>query len=72
MEDFEVRQALAVIKERVNAIKNEPDWKQKIADEWNKEETKSANSYVSACKSFLKFRICGNWCFETKFLKKSG
>lgn len=72
MEDFEVRQALAVIKERVNAIKNEPDWKQKIADEWNKEETKSANSYASARKSFLKFRIRGNWCFETKFLKKSG
>lgn len=35
MEDFEVRQALAVIKERVAAIKQEPDWKQKMADEWN-------------------------------------
>lgn len=35
MEDFEVRQALAVIKERVNEIKQEPDWKQKMADEWN-------------------------------------
>lgn len=35
MEDFEVRQALAVIKERVDAIKKEPDWKQKMADEWN-------------------------------------
>ena len=35
MEDFEVRQALAVIKERVEQIKEEPDWKQKMADEWN-------------------------------------
>lgn len=35
MEDFEVRQALAVIKDRVNEIKEEPDWKQKMAEEWN-------------------------------------
>lgn len=35
MEDFEVRQALSLIKERVDAIKKEPDWKQKMADEWN-------------------------------------
>jgi spore coat polysaccharide biosynthesis predicted glycosyltransferase SpsG len=28
MEDFDVRQALAVIKERVAKIKEEPDWKQ--------------------------------------------
>jgi hypothetical protein len=35
MEDFEVRQALAVIKDRVDNIKQEPDWKQKMADEWN-------------------------------------
>jgi hypothetical protein len=35
MEDFEVRQALAVIKERVVKIKEEPDWKEKMAEEWN-------------------------------------
>lgn len=35
MEDFEVRQALAVIKERVAKIKEEPDWKEKMAEEWN-------------------------------------
>lgn len=35
MEDFEVRQALAVIKERVGKIKEEPDWKEKMAEEWN-------------------------------------
>lgn len=35
MEDYEVRAALAVIKERVNDIKQEPDWKEKMADEWN-------------------------------------
>ena len=35
MEDFEVRQALAVIKDRVTEIKQQPDWKQKMAEEWN-------------------------------------
>jgi len=36
MEDYEVRQALAIIKDRVNEIKQDDDWKQNIADEWNK------------------------------------
>lgn len=35
MEDYEVRQALAVIKDRVNEIKQNDDWKQNIAKEWN-------------------------------------
>jgi hypothetical protein len=35
MEDLEVRQALAVIKERVKDMKQDQDWKQKIANEWN-------------------------------------
>lgn len=45
MEDFEIRQALAVIKERVNDIKKDVDWKQKMADEWNQaNEEKNANA----------------------------
>jgi len=45
MEDFEVRQALAVIKDRVNEIKQEPDWKEKMAAEWNQanQDEKVAN-----------------------------
>lgn len=35
MEDFEVRQALAIIKDRVQEIKKDNDWKEKIAKEWN-------------------------------------
>ena len=35
MEDYEVRQALAIIKDRVNEIKQDDDWNQNIADEWN-------------------------------------
>jgi len=35
MEDYEVRQALAIIKDRVNEITKEDDWKEKLADEWN-------------------------------------
>ena len=36
MEDFEVRQAFEVIRERVTEIKADQDWKKNIADEWNK------------------------------------
>lgn len=36
MEDYEVRQALSIIKDRVNEIKKDTDWKQTIANEWNK------------------------------------
>lgn len=36
MEDFEVRQAFEVIRERVTEIKQDQDWKEKLADEWNK------------------------------------
>ena len=35
MEDYEVRQALEIIKDRVSEIKKDEDWKKKIADEWN-------------------------------------
>jgi len=35
LEDFEVRQALAIIKDRVSEIKKNQDWKQNMADEWN-------------------------------------
>lgn len=35
MDDFEVRQALAIIKDRVQEIKKDSDWKNKMADEWN-------------------------------------
>ena len=36
MEDYEVRQALAIIKDRVKEIKQDDDWKENIAEEWNK------------------------------------
>ena len=35
MDDFEVRQALAIIKDRVQEIKKDEDWKTKMANEWN-------------------------------------
>lgn len=35
MDDFEVRQALAIIKDRINEIKKDDDWKEKMAKEWN-------------------------------------
>ena len=36
IDDFEVRQAIAILKERVNEIKKDDEWKEKIANEWNK------------------------------------
>lgn len=35
MEDYEVRQALAIIQDRVKEIKHDDNWKNNIADEWN-------------------------------------
>ena len=35
MEDYEVRQALAIIKDRVNEIANQVGWKDKLVQEWN-------------------------------------
>jgi hypothetical protein len=48
MEDFEIRQAFAIIQDRVKEIKADQDWKEKIAEEWNKtaelEETAAAQA----------------------------
>jgi hypothetical protein len=56
MEDFEVRQALAVIKERVDAIKKEPDWKQKMADEWNETGAVAADTQPVEARSQASFK----------------
>ena len=36
MEDFEVKQAFEIIQDRIHEIKADQDWKERIADEWNK------------------------------------
>ena len=45
MEDYEVRQALAIIKDRVNEITAQPDWKDQMTQEWN-----AANEAEQAAK----------------------
>ena len=40
MDDYEVRQALAIIKDRVNEVTKQQDWKEKIAEEWNQADDK--------------------------------
>ena len=35
MEDFDIRAAFSLIKDRVNDIKQDQDWKAQIAKEWN-------------------------------------
>jgi hypothetical protein len=42
MEDYDVRQALAIIKDRVNEIKQEPGWKEQNEVEWVEEQEKRA------------------------------
>ena len=49
MEDYEVRQALAIIKDRVNELTNKPDWKEQMANEWNE-----ANQEEAAAKQARK------------------
>ena len=51
MEDYEVRQALAIIKDRVNEIKQDEDWKMKIADEWNQVAEQEGNDARSTAPS---------------------
>jgi hypothetical protein len=43
MEDLEVRQALALIKERVDEIKKDDEWRNNIAQEWNTAEQANPN-----------------------------
>lgn len=47
MEDFEVKQAFEIIRDRVQEIKQDQDWKEKIADEWNKTVEEEAAQGVS-------------------------
>jgi hypothetical protein len=42
MEDYEVRQALAIIKDRVNELTQEPNWKEQITEEWNQANEEEA------------------------------
>jgi len=83
MEDFEVRQALALIKERVSKIKEEPDWKEKMADEWNQankaankdSDTKSHNSYSKSPAPHvfvIQFRLCCHRCFSEELHEENG
>lgn len=44
MEDYEVRQALAIIKDRVKEIKEDDEWKQTIAKEWNEAAAEELNA----------------------------
>lgn len=44
MDDFEVRQAIAIIKDRVLEIKKDDDWKVNIAKEWNAAEEETGDA----------------------------
>lgn len=40
MEDHEIKLAYEIIKDRVNEIKKDQDWKEQLAAEWNEETEK--------------------------------
>jgi len=42
MEDYEVRQALAIIKDRVGEITANPDWKEQMTNDWNQANNEEA------------------------------
>jgi hypothetical protein len=50
MEDLEVRQAIALIKERVAEIKKDDEWRQKIAQEWNQADEANPNDATEGPK----------------------
>jgi hypothetical protein len=56
MEDYEVRQALALIKERVTEIAKDQDWKQKMADDWNQ-----ANAEIDAKDQDKKLTVASKY-----------
>jgi len=46
MEDFEIRQAFEIIKDRVTEIKKDEDWKDKIAEEWKETAQAEGTQFV--------------------------
>ena len=58
MEDLEVRQALAVLKSRVKDLKQDENWKDEFAENWNqdgeKAEKEDAKSVISEAPSHSK------------------
>lgn len=58
MEDYEVRQALAIIKDRVNEIKQDQEWKQNMADEWNKAAENEQKKAADKAQSVYSYSKC--------------
>lgn len=74
MEDYEVRQALALIKERVTEIAKDQDWKQKMADDWNQanaeidaKDQDKKSTVASKYPSLDAFRVSNQWSFKGQF-----
>ena len=52
MEDYEVRQALAIIKDRVDEIKKDQEWKENMATEWNNAQKETASKKAGSVYSY--------------------
>ena len=55
MEDYEVRQALAIVKDRIEEIKKDEEWKKNMAEEWNKAAEEEAAAGVNEAKSVYSY-----------------
>jgi len=54
MDDYEVREALAIIKDRVKEIKQDQDWKEKITKEWNDAGADEAGAAAADYQNYKK------------------
>lgn len=78
MEDYEVRQALALIKERVTEIAKDQDWKQKMADDWNQANAETdakdqdkKSTVQSKYPSLNVCRVSRQWSFKSQLQRAS-
>jgi hypothetical protein len=57
IEDLEVRQALEIVKERVEEIKQDKNWKEKIAEKFNEEKSEASKGSIKSYESKARSQI---------------
>lgn len=60
IEDLEVRQALEIVKERVEEIKQDKQWKEKIAEKFNEEKSVGSKGSFKSYESKARSQISNN------------
>lgn len=60
IEDLEVRQALEIVKERVEEIKQDKDWKERIAEKFNEERSVGSKGSIKSYESKARSQLSNN------------